>query len=297
MKRSTAILGVLFIVLLAAALLVLQKPGEQSSRSATSGPLVQLDSLAIDRVELKGPSGSVVLEKKGVEWYVTRPVQYHADQAAVASLIHRSKNLLVKSVVSSRPEKQAVFQVDSTGTLARIFENGTEKAAFVVGKLSSSYTDTYVRSVSSNDVVLVDGAFGHEFNRPLREWRDRKITLIPKETIREVQFQYGDTTFTLTFRDSLWTIGGSAVQQSVVNSLIGALSSFQADDFVDSTVMPAPKVNAQISVAGQQIRFAYRKDINKYFVQTSRSSQWFVAEPWTASQILKRKKDLIPTGK
>ncbi len=296
MKRSTVILGVVFLVLLALAFLVLQKPGEQSRSSAATGVLLQIDSLAVDRIELKSPTGHIALEKKGAEWYVTQPLLSHADQAAVASLIGVCRDLRSTGVVSSRPDKRGIFQVDSTGTRVTVYEKGAPVASFVVGKAGSTYSDTYVRLAGSNDVVLVSGLPGDRMNRPLRDWRDRTITKIPRESIKEIGYQYGDTAFVAALKDSVWMIGRDKVQPSVINGVLNTLSSLQADDFADSVAV-APKVTAQIAVGAEQVRFAFRKETGKYLVQASSSPQWYVVESWRANDVLKRKKDLVGTAR
>jgi hypothetical protein len=296
MTRNTYILTGILVVLVVVAYLVMQKPGERSSSSDTEGKLVTLDSLAVNKIDIKSPTGKVVLEKKGVEWYLAEPLSYRADQSNVASLIHETKNLEVKSIVSNKPEKQSVFQVDSTGTIVRIFENGAEKTSFIIGKAGSSYSETYARRANSNDVALVGGALSYIFNRPVKEWRDRTILSAPKERIKEVKFQYGDTTFVLAFKDSTWMVGKDSTQDWVVNSLLSSLSSLQADDFVDTLITPLPKINAQLSYAGAQVSFSYLKTGDKYLVRSSSSPQWFEMQSWRANQVLKRKKDLVKSG-
>jgi hypothetical protein len=172
-----------------------------------------------------------------------------------------------------------------------VYEKGIEKVSFVLGKMAASYTESYVRRLNSNDVLLVEGASGYMFSRPLKDWRDKTIFTAPKETIKEVQYQYGDTTFALVFKDSLWYIGKDKVQQPVMEGILSSLSNFQADDFMDSTL--SPKVMAAVICAGEQIRFSFNKTTNKYTVQSSHSSQWFILEPGKANQILKRKKEFV----
>ncbi len=296
MTRNTYILIGILAVLVVVAYLVMQKPGERSSSSDTEGKLVTLDSLAVNKIEIKSPTRKVVLEKKGVEWYLAEPLSYRADQSNVASLIHETNNLEVKSIVSNKPEKQSVFQVDSAGTVVRIFENGAEKTSFVIGKAGSSYSETYARRANSNDVALVGGAMSYIFNRPVKEWRDRTILSAPMERIKEVKFQYEDTTFVLAFKDSTWMVGKDSTQDWVVNSLLSSLSSLQADDFVDTLITPPPKINAQLSYTGAQVSFSYLKTGDKYLVRSSSSPQWFEMQSWRANQVLKRKKDLVKSG-
>ena len=297
MTRNTyVLLGVLGILVIV-AYFVMQKPGEQSSSGEAGEVLVSIDSLAVDGIEIKSPTGTTVLQKKGVEWFVQEPVSYKADQSAVATLIHSSKSLEVKNIASNKPEKHSVFQVDSTGTRVRILERGAEGASFVLGKPGSTYTEMYARRTASNDVVLVTGAPSYLFNRPLRDWRDKTIITIPRENIKEVRYQYGDTTFVLAFKDSAWTIGKDSTQEGIVGNLLSSLSNVQADDFVDTLTTRSSKPTAQISFAGAQLTFFYVKGGEKYHVQCSATPQWFEMQGWHANQILLRKKDILRSGK
>ena len=257
--------------------------------------LFTVDSLSVDKIEIKTPASSLLLEKRGVEWFVAKPINYKADQANVCQIIHQIKNLEIKNIVSSKPEKHSVFQVDQTGTQVTVYEKGVEKASFVLGKMAASYSESYARRLNSNDVFLVEGASSYMFNRPVKDWRDKTILTTPKESIKELRYQYGDTTFTITFSDSAWFAGKDKAQQSVVEGILSSLSNLQADDFIDSTV--SPKVTAMIAYAGAQLRFSFNKTVNKYYVQSSNSPQWFVLEQWKANQILKRKKEIVETSK
>jgi hypothetical protein len=294
MKRSTQILLGLLAVLAIATFIVLRQPGEVSSSGSSGKVLVSYDSAAVDKMEIRSSVGSVVLEKEAAKWILTAPVKYRADDAAVTAAVGKGKALEISSLVSANPEKQKVFQVDSTGTLVKIYAGGAEKAVFRVGKPSSSYTETYVRQEGSNDVYLAAGILSSTFGRQVKEWRDKTIFKIDEDKIRSVKFQYGDTTFTLAFQDSLWHIGKDSVGQPTVKSFLTSLSNFQTDEFVDSLPSNLPKLMAGIEAEGTQIRFHYVKEGNKYYVQTSQSPQWFEVQNWKASQVLKRKKDFAP---
>jgi hypothetical protein len=293
MTRNTILLSGLLVVLLIVAVIVMQNPGERSSSGGTGVALAPIDSLAVDKIEINAPASSIVLQKNGVEWYLQSPVSYRADQAAVAGFLHDTKNLEVKNVVSNKPEKHSVFQVDSTGTLIKIFEKGTEKVGFVLGKATSTYSETYARRSGSNDVLIMSGASPSVFSRPVKEWRDKTIVSVARDLIKEVRYQYGDTTFVLVFKDSTWTIGKDSTQESVVNNLLSSLSNVQADDFVDTLMQRPPKSTAQIAYAGTQLSFFFLKQGKKYLVQSSVSLQWFELLSWRANEILKRKQELI----
>ena len=296
MKRSTLLLAGILVVLILIAFLLLQKPGEQSSSASTGEFLARVDSLAVDKIHLQSPTFNVVLEKQGVEWYLRNPLSFRADQSNVAQLLHQAKSLEVKNVVSGNPEKQSLFQVDSTGTQVTLFEGENETASFILGKTGPTFSETYARRKGSNEVVLVSNIMNYAFTRSIKEWRDRSIVSIPKETIKQLTYQFGDTTFTMEFRDSLWFVGDDPAQGSVVERVLSSLTGFQGDDFIDTPPASLPRVSAMLSFAGTQLVFYHVKEGDKYMVRSSLYPQWYDVSSWSANQVLKRKKEIVKSG-
>ncbi len=291
MNRTTIRLAAVLVALGIIAYLVLQRQGEQSRVAGEGELLVAIDSAAVQKVEIVSSNGAVTLEKRGVEWRVTMPVDDRADNANIGQLLQRASGLRVKSIISTRPDKHALFNVDSAGTRVTVTQTDMEPVTFIVGKNSSSFGETYVRGGNSDEVALVDGSFPWVFNRPVREWRDRTLLSLPRASITEIGFRYGDTTFALSFVDSVWKVGSAAANQSTVSGLLTSLSSLQCDDFL--ATVPAQRTMGQITVAGTTISFEYDAAARKYYAQTSSSPQWYILEPWRAEQLLKRRKDLL----
>lgn len=293
MKHNTLFSIILLVLLGIATYFALNREGEQSSTGTSGKTLVDYDSTAVDKLEIHSTTGSVVLERQAGIWMLVSPLHYKADETSVTTAVGKGRKIELTSVVSTNPEKQNLFQVDSTGTLVRVFEKGTMKAAFYVGKPSNSFTETYVRIDGSNEVQLASEMLSSFFSKQSKEWRDKAIFKMDESSVRSVRFQYGDTTFTLSLADSLWRIDKDSVNQTVVKPLLTALVSIQTDEFVDSALSSQPKLAAIIELDGTQIRF-YRKDDTKYLVQTSQSPQWFEVQSWRTASLLKRKKELLP---
>jgi hypothetical protein len=291
MKRTTWILVGTVIALAIIAFFVLRQPGEVSTTEGSGTMLVSYDSATVDRLEVNASGTSVVLEKQGNGWMLTSPLRYRADQTVVTAAVGKGKNIEVKNVVSSNPEKQRVFQVDSSGTLVQMYAGGNLVAAFRVGKPSASYTETYVRREGSDDVYLADGMFSYTFVQQSKDWRDKSIYRNEPDLVKSVTYKYGDTTFTLAMNDSLWRLNGDSVSQPTVRSVLGSLANLQADGFVDSALSAPPTQVALIDVDGTQIRFCQNKGTSNYLVQTSQSPQWYEVQEWRAGQVLKRKND------
>ena len=293
MKKNLYILVGVLAVLVVIAYFLMNRPGETDISMANSQLLLVVDSLAVDKIEITSPANKMVLAKKGDEWFLIAPIDYRANQSSVTAMIHQLKNLTVKEIVSSNPEKRPIFQVDSTGTLVKIFQGGQEHAAIVVGKRGQNFAETYVRKEESNDVAVVEGSLALVINKGVKDLRDKTVLNVPKETIKTISYQYPGESYSLALHDSVWMIGENKPKAAEVTSLLTALSHIDADDFVDSAITPVPKISATVNVGDVQLRFSEVKDKDKYLLQTSNSPQWFEVQGWHAKQLLKHKKDLI----
>lgn len=292
MSKKTLVLLGIAVVLLALAYVLMQRPGERSISPSESTSVVQIDSAGVDKITIQSPTFSLVMARQGAEWRIEAPVAARANQEAVAALLAEANAASISAMVSDKIEKHSLFQVDSTGVVIRLFKKGVESAGLVIGKPGPSYGDVYARSVRSNEVFLIDGEISRSAGKALKDWRDRTIASIPRESIKEIQFQYGDTTFVLSWRDSIWLIGGKPANEVAVKSLLGSLSQLQADDFLDA--IPAQSfLKATLTFAGLHLRFLQTKESETFIVQSSSSAQLFELQSWHGQQLLKRKKDLM----
>jgi hypothetical protein len=295
MKRTTWILVAILVVLIAVTVFVLQQPGEQSSPAEIAAMLVSYDSSSVDRIDIAQPSGIVTITRENERWTLTSPLRATADTRAVHEAISKGRTLSLKTLVSSNPAKQQLFQLDSAGTLVRIYAKGTEAAAFRIGKLGPTYTETYVRREGSDDVYLTDGMLATVFAKSPRDWRNKMILGLKPEDIRSVRFQYGDTTFTLSLSDSAWNVDGEAATEYAVRGFLASLTSLQCDDFIDSTLTSVPPLIGSLETGGIQIRFFQNPGDSKSIVIASNGTQVYSMYAWRGEQVLKRKKDF--TGK
>lgn len=294
MKRSSGIIVAVIVLLAVAAWLVLQRPGESSVEAGDATMLVAYDSAAVDRLIISGAQGTVAFEQQAGRWIMVQPMKYRADESAVTTAIGKGRSIALASLVSSNPDKQSLFQLDSAGTLVHVFERGVEKALFRIGKPSTSYRETYVRAEGSNDVFLTRELLSTVFSKSVKDWRDKTIFKRNPHDIKNVGYRFGDTSFVLTFRDSMWKVDEKPASQPAVQPLLSALGNLQGDEFIDTPVTTARKLTATIVVDGVEIRFYQAPGAAKFVVQSSASPQWFEVQQWKAQQILKRRLELLP---
>ena len=274
------------------AYILLRQPGEQSVNPAESERILALDSAAVDRIEIASPGSSLLtLVKRGAEWFIDKPISYKANASHAASLLSQASTLTATALVSDKPDKQQLFEVDSTGTTVS-FHWGSSQAALVVGKQGPSYSEVYARPSGSDNVYLVDGALSSSVKRPLKEWRDKSIVTMPMESIRKVDFAYGDTTFSLMWRDSVWSVDAQPANDAAVNSFLRSLSGLETDEFIDTPPASLRPV-ASIAFQGLRLSVSQTKGSENYVIRTSASPQYFELRGWNANQILKRRKDFL----
>ena len=291
MSRSTWTLLAILLLLIGLAVIIVQRPGERPRSDVTEVMLVSFDSSAVNHIEVHSADGTITLQKDNGVWMLASPIRYRADPTAVETAIGKARAIPVKSVVSSNADKYSLFKVDSSGTSLRLYSGNTLLASIYIGKLSSTYNETYVRKDGATDVILADGMFEYIFSKPLKDWRDKSIIAIKRDEIQRVRFVYGDTTFALARVDSGWTLDGVKAAGAPIERLMGALGGFTADGFIDSTFVTAGKATSVISVNGIDLRFF--KQTGNYAVQGSISPQWFVVNDWKAQSVLKRKAEFI----
>ena len=291
-NKRLLLLGLTFVLLVIAAFVVMEMPGERSALPDARNALVKIDSATISKVEIVAPSHRVMLAKHGSEWRVEAPLTDRADQVSVASFIGEIGALRSRSVVSTNPQKQGLFHVDSTGTVVTVSGAETPPVAIVIGKMGASYAETYVRLMESDEVHLVSASLTFVGTRGVNGWRDKAIMKVPQEEIRSVTYHYGDTTFTLEFQDSLWVVGGKPADDALVRALLASLADVQADEFVEPAPSPVPPVSAAVTYAGNELRFSAGRTSDVYTVERSTDHRWFEMKSWRVQQILKREAEL-----
>jgi hypothetical protein len=292
MKKQTYYLIGSFVVLLLIAYLVMQKPGESSKELNDEELFLKIDSAAINKFVIKSQFGEIIVEKQGLDWYMTKPVRYPADTFRIKAGITRLKNMVMKSLTSTNKAKQSVYGVDdSSGTSVKIYQNGKETVHLYIGKPGTAPIQTFVRKANSNDVYSVTGSLSYMFNAPDKDWRNKQIVAINENDLKEIKFG-GNESFTLERSDTIWTINGQPANKSEVNGMMQTLSSLNTDFFLDSLVEDMPEISTIMTLGNVQLRIA-QVDDERYYVQTSQSPQWFIVLKGKIKRILKTKADFL----
>jgi hypothetical protein len=297
MKKSTWIILVAAAALAAAAYIAMHLPGERSLAERAGKTFVEFDPSLVETFEIVRPTSRVVLAKVNGDWVLQEPVRYPADTAAVASTIRNIRLIELNDLISANPAKQGIFRLDSTGTHIRLVLRGGASVSFRAGKQSATYGQTYVRKDGANEVYAATGVQSVMFERNPNEWRDKAVVRTSPDAITDVVFHYGDTSFAVTRVDTVYMIGRDTTNQRTARTLLAALASLTADDFVDTALSPPLKPLAIITVHAMDgtasLSIYQEKGADKYAVREEGKGQTFVVNGWRLKYILLRKKALL----
>lgn len=241
MKNKEFSILILTLAVLVVLLLVVANPFKQPGTVSAKGSPLFPALLAKEpaRIVVDGRN-DLTLWKEGPEWLVNGDAEgeaFPADTAGVLKALRAVQAATNKEVVSANPEKQSIFQVDTTGTTVTILAaDSTVLADFVIGKSGSDYATNYLRPKSDNSVYLVGERIKSQFDRPSRGLRDMFILRVPKEEITRIEITRGDTVTSVEAKaDGAWEMLApkqGVLKKDYASRLVNTISNFRGDELV-----------------------------------------------------------------
>ncbi|HTK81291.1 MAG TPA: DUF4340 domain-containing protein [Bacteroidota bacterium] len=289
MNRSTVLLIVLLLVIGAIVWFLIPSDKEREISDSSPDVAIHIDSASVVKLEIQHAPKLILLENIGGKWTITAPARYQADPVSVTRLIGGLSRFKIGSLISSNPEKQHLFQVDTGGTHIIVTERSGKSTSLVIGKMGPSFSEVYFRVPTSKDVYLGEGVDSWSVNKDLKEWRDKTIFAQPAEAIRSLTLNVKGKEYDFHKDSTSWKSGDRTVETSEINPLLTTLANLRADDFVD-TAMKFQAQPATIGVQGAEnislTLYPVLPDSSKYIVQTSTSAQLYSIGKFTAQQLL-----------
>ena len=141
--KQLLILGAIFVVL-AIVILLFENPFGQSEyekKVETATPLFpNFNEEQVMKIEITATDETTTLSKQNDSWVVASMDNYPADGEGVTELLSKVTEFKNTQRVSNNPEKQAEFEVDSTGVEAKLIDaNGKMLAHLFVGKTTPGF--------------------------------------------------------------------------------------------------------------------------------------------------------------
>lgn len=240
--KQLLILGGVFVVL-ALVVLLFENPFGQSEyekKVQTAMPLFpNFDKAQVAGVEIIATGETTTLAKQDGKWVVTSLNSYPADAEGVEELLTKVSEFKNTQRVSSNPDKQMEFEVESTtGVEVKLMDaNDTLLAHLFVGKTTPGFLSSYVRVADTNDVYVAQGYLKSVFDKGERTWKDRTIFDFNEGIVTQVNITSPEETVEIRLdAEGTWQMlqpEASAVKQAEVDSLLATFSQLDTDDFTE----------------------------------------------------------------
>ena len=240
--KQLLILGAIFVVL-AIVILLFENPFGQSEyekKVETATPLFpNFNEEQVMKIEITATDETTTLSKQNDSWVVASMDNYPADGEGVTELLSKVTEFKNTQRVSNNPEKQAEFEVDSTGVEAKLIDaNGKMLAHLFVGKTTPGFLSSYVRPADSNDVYIAQGYLQSVFDKGTRTWKDRTIFSFNKGMVTQLNIISPEETLELRLdAEGAWQMikpVAAATKATEVDALLTAFSELDTDDFAEA---------------------------------------------------------------
>jgi hypothetical protein len=166
------------------------------------------------RMTLTTSSDTVVVARSGDRWRMTAPVESAVDSTRVNRFLDELEELSFASVVSTNPERQAKFGVDSLGS-AVVVQSGDDERRLIVGNSGPDYQTVYVRLGGDDRVLSTRGRVSVDATSDY--WRDRTIMSVPGDAVMGVRVETADGSYGVSILSGRWMLeqaGASAIADS-----------------------------------------------------------------------------------
>ncbi len=246
-KNRVAIGAVVFVALLGATIWAVRTRDDARTDEAAELPTIEIDADGVTSLEITRPKGDgtevVVLSKVDGEWRVSSPVDADADANNVQSALNRLSEMTPKGVVATRPENYARLEVDDAQAVKVVVHSGEAPTLQLqIGKYSNGVT--MVRVGDRTEVFAVKGSVRFPFDRDLKTWRNRRVTEVETQAVREIAFDSGNGSFRFSRQEGSWIQVGHKrpiedFDPKKVEGLVSTAARLTASGFAQSDISPA----------------------------------------------------------
>lgn len=230
LRGLAVLLGVLALIY---AFTQIPRPEEKSPL-----PVVpeRLEKLVIAR-----PPFTVAFEYANDHWRLRQPLDFPADEGAVASFLAGLRGMTDGDLLTRRAESHGLYDVtDGAGVRVSLWGPGDkEPLEWILGKTSADGNHAYVRLPKSDAVYRVGGLTRDGVELNLNAWREKRLLTASSEDIVEVKAEPRGGAFALIKDSDAWTVNGRPASTEKVGPFLEALRDLMADDFIDPPLAPA----------------------------------------------------------
>ncbi len=222
LTRIAIALGVVLLLWGAAEIL-----GGGIGRGGGAVPIRSTTMDEADTVELRRSDDTLVLVKDGGRWTVDG---FASDVSLLRDLFADFGDSLRAELVARSPSSHTRMGVDSAGgKRLRIVAGDRTLIDLWVGNRGTVWEGIFVRPEGDDRVYELRGRLAGAADRPLNDWRDKRIVEIEPDSVAQVALERGRRRYVLERVTDGWRFAdGGAADAAKATRLVGAYRSLVA---------------------------------------------------------------------
>lgn len=236
-SKNLRLIGVL--VVLVTLYFVVDFTGNKGKSKSTKSELVSLDTDAVTQININAKGKEVALDKKEGNWKIklSDGQWVPATESSVNSALKALSEIKPARLASKKQEKWKDYQVDSSGTVVKIYEGSKLALDIVLGRFTMEGQrkySTFVRLSEEEEVYNVKDFMSFSVPSEINSYRDKVLAKVERDSISQLQFNYpSDSSFVLSKQGDFWSIADEHADSTSVSKYLGTLSSLTSSKFYD----------------------------------------------------------------
>ncbi len=191
----------------------------------------------VDRVELRGGGRELVLEKRGDDWKMLRPVAAAADSGAVGSLLSAIDFLTKERTVSGGRSKGELGL--KSPRIRGSFRQAGRTTKFLVGAEDAAGESVYVAVGEGPDAFVVGKEFFESLSKDAAEFRDKKVSDVRMADVQKIRVTGGAAPLVVSRSAGAWQMESptkAVASTTKVEDLLRNVENLRAERFVADDV-------------------------------------------------------------
>jgi len=232
--------GLVVLLLLWGGSELLSRGSDSVTGSLALPALSQTD---VDTISVVKGTDSIVLAKQSpTAWSVSG---HRAAFAAVAEVFQALADTARPELVAQAPSSFARLGVDSAaGRWLRLRGGGKPLLELIIGTRATDFQRVYVRRPGDTHVYLWRGRLAAAVDRPVDDWRDKRIAALEPDSIVALDVVRGKDRYALKRSRERWALNGQATDSAAVARYLERLKTITAAGFAAPAAVDSAKARA-----------------------------------------------------
>ncbi|PLX20920.1 hypothetical protein C0584_04005 [Candidatus Parcubacteria bacterium] len=239
MRKENLILGGVFLVLLLLAFVFEPLMDWKNSLGGPDNFFEDVNFEDVTKINIEKNSEKISLERQGDKWKIggTKDFFVRDTDEIFVSYVEEAIDADFE-LAGNNIDKKSEFETDNSGARVSFEEDGELIVDFIVGKMTSDFSGSYVSLPDSSETYKVAANLSYAFNKDVNTWYDLMIFSDDAENVNKIRFQYPNSEFTVEKIDDVWsgTLPYSfSVSEEKIQSILEIMTSLNASNIPAQT--------------------------------------------------------------